>query len=106
MFTFKIGLSLNSIILKMHIYIYSFHRSFHSDLYKIANKPSKYTFTKSINKVGAKSKQAQAALKSKDPQFGPDWEPEDVEKVITEELREIQETLMVRIMYDPCVLFS
>ena len=52
------------------------------------------------------SKQTQAALKSQDPQFGSDWEPEDVEKIITEELKEIQETLMVRIMYDPCVLFS
>ena len=106
MFTFKIGLSLNSIIPKMHIYIFSFQLSFHSDLYKIANKPSKYTFKKSCKKVGAKSKQAQAALKIKDPQFGSDWEPEDVEKIITEELKEIQETLMVRIMYDPCVLFS
>lgn len=29
------------------------------------------------------------------PKFGSDWEPEDVERVISEELREIQETLMV-----------
>ena len=65
-----------------------------SDLYKTASKPSKYTFKKSFNQDGAKSNK-DTAVKSQSAQFSSDWEPEDVEKVITEELREIQETLMV-----------
>ena len=79
-----------------------------SDLYKIANKPSKYTFKKSFSKDGAKSKQA-TSVKTQSPQFSSDWEPEDVEKVITEELREIQETLMVSILAsapDPLGLYG
>ena len=76
---------------------YQFLTFFPSDLYKIANKPSKYTFKKSFNEDGAKAKQA-TSVKTQSPQFSSDWEPEDVEKVITEELREIQETLMVSMM--------
>ena len=76
--------------------IFSFELSFPSALYKIANKPSKYTFKKDFNKVGTKTKSKLAArTQSQAPPLGSSWEPEDVEKVITQELREIQETLMV-----------
>ena len=67
-----------------------------SDLYKTASKPSKYTFKKSFNQDGAKFNKD--TVKSQSAQFSSDWEPEDVEKVITEELREIQETLMVSLV--------
>ena len=66
-----------------------------SELYKIANNPNKYESKQSFSKDSANQIKRPIKGVVKKPKFGSDWEPEDVERVISEELREIQETLMV-----------